>query len=117
MRAICTLGSTLLALWVAAQVVPGITLATGSWLALITLAITYTLCNILIKPIIKVLSFPLYLISLGIFGLIVNAGMLELADNLSSALTINSFGSAMLGAIVVAVVTTLVNAVLPRKEN
>lgn len=70
-----------------------------------------------VKPVLKVLALPLVLLTLGLFLLVLNALLLmlvgALAGQLGLAFTVDGFGSALLGSVVVSVVSWLVGAVLP----
>ncbi len=69
-----------------------------------------------VKPVLKVLSFPLILLTLGLFLLVINAGMLLLTDAIAEAadigFTVTGFWPAVGGAIVITVVTWIVDGVL-----
>lgn len=69
-----------------------------------------------VKPVLKVLSFPLILLTLGLFLLVINAGMLLLTDAIAEAVDIGfkvtGFWPAVGGAIVITVVTWIVDGVL-----
>jgi putative membrane protein len=95
------------ALWVAGEVIGGIDLEGDFWTILLV-ALIFGVVNTFIKPILKVLSFPVIILSLGLFLLVINAAMLALTAQVSSALSIADFWSAILGAIVI----TIVSAVL-----
>ena len=80
-------------------------------------AIFAALVNATIKPIMKVLSLPLTIISLGVFSLVVNAVALEIASWLSVSvfglgIYCTSFGAAFWGALVISVVSAILNAVI-----
>ena len=92
------------ALWVAAQLVSGIQLSENIWQVLVV-ALIFGLINALIKPIVKILSFPLIIVTLGLFTLVINAFLLLLTDWLSIGLQIDGFWPAVLGAIIVSVVS------------
>ncbi|MBI3958713.1 MAG: phage holin family protein [Chloroflexi bacterium] len=101
------------ALWVAAQVVPGIHLGEGPEVAvtsLLLVALIFGLINALIKPVVKLVTCPAYILTLGLFTFIVNALMLQLTAWLSNgALTIDRFLDALLGGIVISIVSTLLS--------
>ncbi len=101
------------ALWVAAQVVPGIHLGEGpdtSVTTLLLVAVIFGLINALIKPIVKLVTCPAYILTLGLFTFIVNALMLQLTAWVSSGtLTIDRFLDALLGGIVISIVSTLLS--------
>lgn len=101
------------ALYVAAWLVPGVRLGEGSEVAVTTLllvAVIFGLVNALIKPVVQLVTCPAYILTLGLFTFIVNAGMLQLTAWISSgALTIDRFLDALLGGIVISIVSTLLS--------
>jgi putative membrane protein len=111
------------ALWVAAQLVQGITFedkaSTSSQLVTILwVAVIFGLLNALIKPIMRLLSLPVIILTLGLFALIVNAAMLELtswvAGQFSLAFRVDDFfWDAVIGSIIISIVSMILNAVLP----
>ena len=108
--------STAIAIGCAAWLVPGITIVGGSWEGLVFAALALALINAIIKPVLKLLSLPITIITLGIFSLVINAFLLELASYLSreifhAGIAIDSFGAAFIGAIIVSIVTVIVGSV------
>jgi putative membrane protein len=103
------------ALWVATQIVPGISF-TGEWWKLLLVALAFSLVNTYIKPILRILTLPISLMTMGLFLLVINALMLLLVSAISRELslgfTVADFGAAFLGAIVVALVGLLLSVVL-----
>jgi putative membrane protein len=97
-----------IAIWAAIQLVPGIE-HTGSTLSLILIALVFGLVNALVRPFLKLLTCPLIILTLGLFILVVNALMLWLTGLLMPALTIDGFGPAFLGAIIISVVSSLLS--------
>jgi putative membrane protein len=95
------------ALWVAVVIIDGLTFD-GSPLALLAIALVLGIVNVIIKPILTVLSLPLVLLTLGFFLLIVNAITLAIVIAISGALDLGlestGFGSTFLGAIVISLV-------------
>ena len=95
------------ALWVATQIVPGLHWA-GEWWKLLLVALAFSLINSYLKPILGILTFPITIMTLGIFLLILNALLLLLLGAISKELglgfTVADFGAAFLGAIVVSLV-------------
>ena len=92
-----------LGIWVADKLVPGIDVASGG--SLVFAAIALGLINALIRPLIVLLTLPFTLLTLGLFLLIVNAAMLQLADWFVSGFEVTGFFSAILGSIVVSLVS------------
>jgi putative membrane protein len=118
------------ALWVAIQIVPQLVFNFGNdWWKLLAVALIFALVNSYIKPIVKALSFPISMLTLGLVAFVINAAMLLLVALLSDQLklgfkvgdfppTLNADAivGALLGAIVISVVSTLASiALTPRK--
>ncbi|CAM3998295.1 phage holin family protein [Nocardioides marinus] len=87
---------------------------------LILVALILGAVTAFVKPVLKLLSFPLILLTLGLFLLVINAGMLLLTDAIADALDIGfrvtGFWPAVGGAIVITVVTWLVDGVIGRDD-
>ena len=96
------------ALWVATQVVDGIAF-TGTVPALLGVALVFGVLNVVLRPILKLLTFPFFIITLGLFTLVLNAVMLLITSGASEALglgfRVNGFVPAFLGALVVSIVS------------
>lgn len=103
------------ALWVATQVVPGVTYSGGP-LPLFGVALVFGVLNAFIRPVAKILTFPLIIVTLGIFALVINGLMLWLTSSLSSALGlgfhVSGFWAAFWGALVVSLVSTILSLLL-----
>ena len=99
--------ATALAIGVTAQVIPGIQVD-GPW-AVIVAALLLGLVNVTLRPILLLLMLPLTVVTLGLFALVVNGAMLALVASLVKGIHVAGFGSAVLGAIVVSVVSSLLN--------
>ncbi|MEE1828241.1 phage holin family protein [Streptomyces sp. BE20] len=101
------------AIWVAAWIVPGITLAGDDWqhktLTVVTVALLFGVVNWLIKPVVKFFSFPLFILTLGLFTFIVNALMLWLtswaSDKLDLSFHVDGFWAALFGALIISLVS------------
>jgi putative membrane protein len=110
------------AIWVATAVVPGVEVSgDGLGRTIITLLVVgaiFGVVNALIKPIVKLFSFPFYLLTLGLFAFVVNAFMLQIVSWLSGKLNISFhiddfFWSALGAAVVVTFVSMVLNLVVP----
>lgn len=112
------------ALWVASVLLEGIAFGadgdttTTQVITIGAVALIFGILNAVLKPILLVLSLPLLLLTLGLFTFIVNALMLWLtswlSDSLGLAFTVDSFfWDAVLGALVITLVSMILNAVLP----
>jgi putative membrane protein len=108
------------ALYVAAELVPGIH-TDGSWLALAVMALIFGLVNALIRPILKLLTCPLIMLTLGLFTLVINALMLLLASELGEVLGlgfhVDGFGPAFWGALVISVVSFVLTLLIGDKDE
>ena len=102
MRILLRWASMALAFWVATQLVPGISVSgsTGSyfWVALIFGAI-----NVTIGSLVRLLSLPAVILTLGLFLVVVNAAMLALTARVSDVLEVEDFWSAILAAVIISV--------------
>ena len=96
------------ALWIAGNLIGGIHLDGDFWQILLV-ALVFGLVNTFIKPVLKVLSFPVIILSLGLFALVINAAMLALTAVWTDALNVDDFWSALLGAIVISIVSAVLN--------
>ena len=104
------------AMWVATLIVPGITvhghLATYLWVALL-----FGVINAIIGGILKVLTFPITFLTLGLFIFVVNAMMLSLTARWSEALDVRDFWSAFFACLVISAVTTVVNLLTQKSRR
>lgn len=114
---------TALALFAAAWLVPGIHVDTnGGWVVYAAMAVVLSLANALIRPILKLLTCPLILSTLGLFTLVVNALTLWIAATfanrvLNVSFYVDGFWSAFWGAIIVSIVSVLLNLFVKDKER
>jgi putative membrane protein len=110
-----------IALWIATLVVDGVDIeastTTGEVLTVLAIAAVFAVVNIVVRPIVKLLSLPLYVITLGLFTFVVNALMLLLtswiADLLDVPFHVDGFWTALLGGLVISFVSWVINLVLP----
>ena len=97
-----------LALWVATQVVNGITFK-GDWLLLVGVSLVFGVLNVVLRPILKFLTLPFFIVTLGLFTFVLNAFMLWLTGVVSMALgfgfDVDGPGAALVGGLVVTVVS------------
>ncbi|NEA62646.1 phage holin family protein [Streptomyces sp. SID12488] len=112
------------ALGVAVWVLDKITLtgdSTGKKIGtLIVVALLFGLVNFLVKPLVQVLTFPLFLLTLGLITLVVNALMLLLtswlADKFDLSFHVEGFWTAVLGGLIISVVSWALHIVLPDED-
>lgn len=125
MKLVVWLLTNVLAVWVAAWIVPGIRFADQGkglaeyWPTLLGVGIILGLVSSLVKPVVKFLSFPIVILTLGLFLWVINALMLTLTGWLAGQLDLgfrvgDFFWSALLGALVISLVNWGVATVTDR---
>ncbi len=99
------------AVWLVALYVPGVTVQEGIssyfWIALVFAAV-----NLLVKPVLKLLSFPLLLLALGLFLIVINAAMFGLTALLTDRLDVDGIAPAVIASLVISAVTWIGDNVL-----
>ncbi len=104
-----------LALVAAAWLVPGIRVEGNAWVAYGAMAVILGLVNAVIRPLLKLLTCPLIVLTLGLFVLVINAVTLLIAARIADAVHVgfhvDGFAPALLGALIVSVVTVVLSAV------
>ncbi len=111
MRILVWWASNVAALWAAAELVEGITYDSVPWL--LVAALVFGLVNLVVRPLVVLLSLPLVILTLGLALLLVNALMLSLTSGLVPQFEVRDFfWGAVLGAIVVALVNVLLHALV-----
>jgi len=129
----CRVGSFLIkvgvnavAIWLATLIIDGIgvsaregdTGAVENILTFLALGLIFGLVNAVIKPIVRLLSLPFYIVTLGLFAFLVNAFMLQITEWISEATPLTFyidefFWDAILAAIVITFVSMILNLILP----
>lgn len=120
MRFLLRLVATAAALWVAVLLIPGITY-TGGVLGMLGVALLFGVVNAVIRPILKLLTCPLVVLTLGLFVFILNAFLLWLTSMVAQAFGIgfivDGFWAALIGALIVGIVSTVLNLLVGKKEE
>ena len=112
---------TAASLYVAVLVVPGITVSGDRWLAFAIMALILGLVNAIIRPILKVVSCGFIVLTLGLFIFVINALTFWLASEITQnwfnlGFQVNNFWSALLGSLIVSVVSFILSQILIDKE-
>jgi putative membrane protein len=94
------------ALWVASYILPGVSV--GSWQTLAIAALILGFVNAVIRPILTILTLPITVITLGLFYLLVNGFSFYLASKLVPGFQVAGFWWAVLGALVVSVISSFI---------
>ncbi|MFF6775701.1 phage holin family protein [Streptomyces sp. NPDC012637] len=116
-KTLANAGALAVAIWLLQDItLTGDSTAKKAW-TLILVALVFGLVNWLVKPVVKLLTFPLFILTLGLITLVVNALMLLLtswlADQLDLSFHVEGFWTAVLGGLIISVVSWALNVVLP----
>ena len=102
-----TLVLNALAFYVVAYLVPGVTIP--GWQALLVVAVVWGVLAILLKPILILLTLPINILTLGLFTFVINALLIMLMSRLVVGFKVEGFTTALLAAIVLALVNLILN--------
>jgi len=97
-----------LAVLVATQIVKGIHY--DGWDGLLAATLVLGILNAILRPLLLLLSLPLVILTLGLFTLVINAVLLYLVGRLIPAFHVDNFGYALLGALVISIVSVVLNS-------
>jgi putative membrane protein len=104
------------AIWVAAAVVPGVHVR-GGFFTFLWVALLFGLVNAIIGPFLRLLTLPFTLLTLGLFALVVNGLLVAITAGLSSKFDVGGFFSAFVAALVISLVSMLLNRVTTGKRR
>ncbi|HZS06807.1 MAG TPA: phage holin family protein [Blastocatellia bacterium] len=111
---------TAVAIFAAVKLLPGLAFR-GEWWQLGIVALIFGLLNALVRPVIKFLTCPLIVLTLGLFTLVINAAMLWLtavfAESFGINFRITDFWSAFVGALVITIVSAVLNLFVSDDED
>jgi putative membrane protein len=99
------------AVWLVARYVPGIRVLEGVS-SYFVIALIFAVVNVLVKPVLKLLSFPLLLLTLGLFLLVINAALFGLTALLTDRLEVDGITPAVIASLVISAVTWIGDNVL-----
>jgi putative membrane protein len=120
MRFVIRLAVTAAALWVAVRIIPGIEYQ-GDWLPFIGVALVFGVVNAVIRPILFALACPIVLLTLGLFVFVLNGLMLLITASVAGALgiafTVDGLLPAILGALVVGIVSAVLNVFVGKPHS
>jgi putative membrane protein len=111
-----------LALFMAAWLVPGITVDGNGWIIYALMAIVLGLVNAIVRPLLKLMTCPFILLTLGLFVLVINGLTLWLASAIAVnwfhvGFYVDGFWSGFLGALIVSIVTIVLSVLLKEDDN
>ncbi len=109
------------ALYVAVAFVPGIHPQSANWLSFVWLALIFGLLNALLRPLLKFLTCPLIILTLGLFTLLINTFLFWLAGligaNFHVGFTVDGFWPAFLGGLVVTVISVILTTIFKDEKH
>ncbi len=114
MRLILKVLLTAAALLLVAYYVPGV--AVASFYTALVVAIVLGLLNLVVKPILVLLTLPITLLSLGLFTLVINAGLFWFAGTFVKGFSVDGFVPAFIGALIVSVISWLGQKLFDRND-
>ena len=101
------------AFWLTTQIVDGIQISPGAW-NYFWVAALFGLINTVIGSLLKLFTLPAVILTFGLFIFVINAAMLMLTDRWSDVITIDSFTSALVGSLLISVVSGIANKIVKR---
>jgi len=122
MRLLMRWAITAFALFVAAWLVPGISVDSGGWVIYAAMAVILGLVNAIVRPVLKLLTCPLIVLTLGLFTLVINALTLWLSSLIATNwfhlnFSVRSFWAALLGSVIVSVVSVVLSIFVPDDDE
>ena len=115
MNLIVRLVSGALAFWAATSLLDGISVNGGAW-SFLWVALLFGVINGVFGSLVKLLTLPAILLSLGLFAFVVNAAMLMLTARWSDRLDVIDFKSALFASLIISTVTTIINRAFKSKK-
>lgn len=97
------------AFWAVVAIVPGIDIVPATTQNFLLIAAVFIIVNEIVTPVLRFLGAPLTCLTLGLFALVINGAVLLLVSALMDSLVIDGWGAAIIGAIVLAIVSSVVN--------
>jgi len=109
-------------LYIAVLIIPGIRVEGDAWIAFTVMALILGLVNAIIRPILKFLSCGLIFLTLGLFVFVLNAATFLLASEIAQnwfniGFYVNNFWAALLGSLIVSVVSVILSHILIDEED
>jgi putative membrane protein len=101
---------------IAAAILPGVHVH-GGIIWLVWVASIFSVVNLVLGPLFRLLSLPLMALTLGLFLLVVNAALLAITAGLSDHLDVDSFGAAVLGGLLIATFSWMAEVLVPLRRT
>lgn len=113
MRILLRWASMALAFWVATQLVPGISVSGSTW-SYFWVALIFGAINVTVGSLVRLLSLPAVILTLGLFLVVVNAAMLALTARVTDVLEVEDFWSAIIAAVIISVMSWFTSKVFKK---
>ncbi len=115
MRLLIRWGANTIAIMLTSYLLPQVTVE--DWKAALIAGLLLGFLNTFVRPVFRLLALPLTIVSLGLFILVVNGFVLEILDWLMSSLTITSFLWSIVAALLISIITTVINIALGANDG
>lgn len=103
------------AIWATAWLLPNVTVH-GGFFSYLWIAVLFSLVNMFLGPILRLVALPLTILTLGLFALVVNAALVGITAHLSKDLNIHGFWPAVFAALLISVFSALLNMLVPDRR-
>ncbi len=80
-------------------------------------ALVLGILNIFVKPILKILTFPITLLTLGLFSIIINGFIITIVPRFVTGFVVNGFWNGVLAALIISIITAILNSIFVPKED
>lgn len=104
------------AIWLTAWLLPDVHVR-GGFVTYLWIAVLFSLVNMFIGPILRLIALPFTIVTLGLFALVVNAALIGITARLSTDFNIRGFWTAVLAAILIAVFSAVLNLFVPDRRK
>jgi len=115
MKFILNIIITALAVLIVAYLLPGVHVDTFSTSLLVALVLAFM--NSIVKPILTILTIPITLVTMGLFLLVINAGIIIMTDKLIDGFEVSGFWWALLFSFILSITTSVLNALFGNSDN
>lgn len=102
---------TVAAVILTVYIVPGVTV-TGGWLSILLVALVWSVITMVIKPVLTILTLPITIVTFGLFSLVLNALLFWLMAAIVPGFMVAGFLPALLGALVLSILSWLIHQIL-----
>ena len=116
MRLLIRWAALAISFWVATALVPGIEV-TGGPVTYLWVALLFGLLNVTLGSLLKLLTLPAVILTLGLFLIVINAAILILVSQWSDKFEVNGFWSAVFASIIISVVTSVLSSIGRSSKN